>query len=202
MRRTVWHVLLAAWILLALFCLCSVLLVAVLSEAASQTVRNLLLSLFCTVTYAVVLLCLRKVRDGIGVDEVFEDYAEEEYTSMRRDLRHVWRRERAGVIVMWCVILLCYLMNLIYMGILGGERVFPVSFAFIAMTVWQNLFSGGEMNFLLNLVGHLISAAVIPATYLLAVLLHRRRLWGSRFRIRSAHLAKRSRHFYGQFRKR
>lgn len=202
MKRVILHVILAALISLAVFCLLSVVIAAVLSGMESMLLRNLLLAVLGTVTYAVSLLCLSKVRDGAGADEVFDDYAEEEYASMRRDLRHVLRRERRCVVTMWAIMLLCYLMNLVYMGALGGERVFPVSFAFIVMTVWQNLFADGEMNFLLNFVGYLISAAIIPSAYLLAVLLHRRHVWSSRHSIRTAHLTKRGKHYYGQFRRR
>lgn len=202
MKRVFLHVILAAFVALAVFCLCSIVLAALLSEADSMLIRNLLLAFFSTVTYAISLLCLSKVRQSVGMDEVFDDYAENEYSSLHHDIRVIWHRERRYVFAMWSVMLLCYLMNLIYMGILGGERVFPVSFAFIAMTVWQNLFAGEEMNFLLNLAGHLLSAVIIPSAYLLAVLLHRRCLWSSRHSIRTAHLAKRSKHYYGQFRKR
>ena len=200
--RVVWQVILAALMSLGVYCLFSILIAALLQEVDGARLRNVLLGIFCMLVYAVCFVCLIKVRGGQGADELFDDYAEREYSSLWEDLPRVLRREWRYAAVMWAIMLVCYLANLIWMEGMGQERVFPLSFAMLPMTAGQLFFDGGAYHPLWELVGYLLSAVVTPAVCLVGILLHRRLLWGSRHGIRTAHLRKRSRHYYGQFRKR
>ena len=200
--RAIWQVILAALMSLGVYCLFSILIAALLQEVDSARLRNILLGIVCTLVYAVCFVCFIKVRGGQGADELFDDYDEREYSSMWGDLPYVLQREWRYAAVMWAIMLFCYFANLIWMGGMGQERVFPLSFAMIPMTAGQLFFNSGVYHPLWELVGYLVSAAMTPAVCLVGILLHRRLLWGSRYSIRTAHLRKRSRHYYGQFRKR
>ena len=177
MKKRILHVVLAALFSLVIFCVFSILIAAVLDSTESVFLRNLILAIIATVVYALSLLYLSKIRDDVGDFEVFEDYPENSDFSLSKDFQFVMKRETVTVVIICSVIFLCYVMNVLWIGVLQNERAFPLSMLFSALTVFQSFFPIADCGYILNLVGHMLSTAIMSFFYLLSVLMYRRYLY-------------------------
>lgn len=177
MKRAILDTIVASLLSMLAYFLSAVILAAIANS--SEMNKNLFISIACTAAYSLILLYVAKIRLQNGEDELYEDYSGSEYTTIRNDIRYVFTRERIHLTVICAIILLCYLSNVVYMGIFGNLTVFPLTLAFFPMIAFQTLLSF-TISPILNLIAHIISAALICLGYLLAVLLYRRNLWKNR----------------------
>ena len=170
-------VIIAALLGLLVFTVFSIFIAAVVNDAENPFTQNLLISMICTASFVIGLIYVKKIRDGIGDDEFFDDYSNTSYISLKEDLPKVLANEKWTLIFIGVIAILCYIINIVWFGVLGNTIICPVSFSMIAMTAFQIFFPSEGVGIVLQGFGFLISIAADIAAYISVLLLYRRRIW-------------------------
>jgi len=173
MKKALINVIVAAAASLVVFCIISLILAAIIESADNSLARNIILSLVSAVTYTLSLLYISDVRNGMGEDEVFCDYRDGKGFSFLADLKLVVKRKRTTVITVFAIVLICFASNLVYFEVFKAERAFPLAMLFSVLTAFQAFFPVASCGYLLNFLGHVISALVMTVSYILALVLYR-----------------------------
>ena len=171
------HIIIAALLGLLGFTIFSIIIAAVVNDVENPFTQNLLISMICTASFVIGLIYVKKIRDGKGDDEFFDDYSNTSYISLKEDLPKVLANEKWTLILIGVIAILCYIINIVWFGVLGNTIICPVSFSMIAMTAFQIFFPSEGVGIVLQGFGFLISIAADIAAYISVLLLYRRRIW-------------------------
>ena len=159
-----------SWVGIILF---NLILRAVLGSNDDQTIRNLIAGVYFSAWFLGALLYVRYIRNGRGEDVFLSDYEKEKYTSMKNDIRLIVRHEKSCLYVFWLIVAVCFVINVIYIKLLGNTRVFILTMVYAMPLSWRSMFPMTD-GVLVSLCGYLLSAVIIPLLYLITVLLYRR----------------------------
>ena len=113
-------VIIAALLGLLVFTVFSIFIAAVVNDAENPFTQNLLISMICTASFVIGLIYVKKIRDGIGDDEFFDDYSNTSYISLKEDLPKVLANEKWTLILIGVIAILCYIINIVWFGVLGN----------------------------------------------------------------------------------
>lgn len=89
MKRTLWNITLASVVTLVSYLALYAIWGALLSGLNVPTLRLLIIAWMTTVAFGFFLLCISKIRKGIGEDEVISDYKDGTYPSFTKDCNTV-----------------------------------------------------------------------------------------------------------------
>ncbi len=143
---------------------------AILGEVKQEVLRSVLLATLTSAAYALILMLLTKHRRGVGSGEVLADYQDRSYTSLREDLKLIWPREKATVILLGSIIGACLLLNKFDAIVFGKKVISAITFPFGTMCIYSTCFPS-----FFDFIGYFVSFAVIAALYITFVLLYRRK---------------------------
>lgn len=176
MKKTLINVIVAAVVSLAVFCIISLILAAIIESADNSFAENLILSLVSVAIYTFSLIYISDVRNGNGEDDVFCDYRDGEGFAFLADLKLVVKRKRTTIITVFAVVLICFASNLVYFEAFKAERAFPLAMLFSVLTSFQAFFPITSCGYFLNFLGHVISAVVMTSSYILALVFYRKHI--------------------------
>lgn len=143
---------------------------ALLKEVANTTASLILLSTFTSVAFALILMLFTKYRKDVGCDEFMQDYKEQPYISIGKDIKLVLQNEKITIIILSLVIAACLLLNKADTIVFGKKTISVITFPFSTMCIFSSCFPPR-----INFIGYFINFAVITVFYIAFVLLYRRR---------------------------
>ncbi len=171
--RSFLQITVAALLCLVVYIAFSVIWLAFVQEIESVVVKNAVTAAGSSVAYSAILLYIAKVRNGVGSDEIEQDYSNGETYSFVNDLKTVFRRERLTVILIGAVILAGLLLMTVDGLLFGKFTLQAIVFPFATMFLFGSCFLG-DLAFL-SFLGYIINFVLIVVLYILFVALHRKK---------------------------
>ena len=138
---------------------------AVLSSVKSGIIRLVLIALMTEGAFGFLLLLIVKVRHSVGEDEVVSDYKEQKYTTMKNDLKLVYKHEKGMLLSIAAIVGAFFVLNSI--DSLIGVKLFSLpAFFFIPMCLFGTV---------APVIGYVVSILVDCFFYLFLLLIYRKR---------------------------
>lgn len=111
---------------------------AALNAVKSGIIRLVLIALMTEGAFGFLLLLIVKVRHSVGEDEVVSDYKEQPYTTMKNDLKLVFKREKGMLLSIAAIVGACFVLNSID-SIIGVKLLSLPAFFFIPMCLFGSV---------------------------------------------------------------
>ncbi len=112
MKRTLWNITLASVVTLVSYLALHAIWGALLSGLNVPALRLLIIAWMTTVAFGFFLLCISKIRKGIGEDEVVSDYKDGTHHSFTEDLRLILKRDFRTFLCIASIVFSCFFLNL------------------------------------------------------------------------------------------
>lgn len=173
MKKAFLHITLAAVMSWGVIIVVNLLLRAVLSYVEAMHIRNLIAAVYFTVGFCLCMLYVEQIRNGRGEDLFSADYENGSYNGFGGDLKVIWKHERSTLYTYWLIVAVCFAVNAVYTEVLGNARVFFLTAVYATPLSWSSVFPE-SFGFAGEAIGYLLSAAIVPACYLLTLLIYRR----------------------------
>lgn len=168
MKKTIFIVTLASILTLGAYIALYFIWGAVLSEFENPTIRLSIIALMTTVAFGFFLLYTSKIRKSIGEDEVVLDYKDTEYVSFAEDTKLVLKRESKTLLCIVSIVLICFVLNKFDSVVFGRKIISFPTFFFTPMYIFDIVIN-------IPFAGYLLSAALDCLTYLLFLLIYRKK---------------------------
>lgn len=111
MKRTLWNITLASVVTLVSYLALHAIWGALLSGLNVPALRLLIIAWMTTVAFGFFLLCISKIRKGIGEDEVVSDYKDGTHHSFTEDLRLILKRDFRTFLCIASIVFSCFFLN-------------------------------------------------------------------------------------------
>lgn len=111
MKRTLWNITLASVVTLVSYLALHAIWGALLSGLNVPALRLLIIAWMTTVAFGFFLLCISKIRKGIGEDEVISDYKDGTHHSFTEDLRLILKRDFRTFLCIASIVFSCFFLN-------------------------------------------------------------------------------------------
>ncbi len=168
MKRTLWNITFASVITLVAYIVLSAIWGALLSGLENPTLRLFLIALMTTVAFGFFLLYTSKIRNSIGEDEVASDYKNKKYTSLVDDFKLIINRETKMLICIAAIVLICFALNTFDRLVFEKKTISFPTFFFAPMCLFDSMIN-------IPFVGYLLSAVLDCLTYIVFLLLYRKK---------------------------
>ena len=167
MKRAIKDVFVSSLIALVLYFALFLIWTLLSAFITNAALRSVVVSIVTAISFCLCLLYISKIRPQ-NDREVFEDYSESAYSGILNDVKFVWKREAKYIYVILAICAVCFILTAVN-GLLFERSVisFP-TLIFFPITVMSALFK-------VKMIGYLVSAVFVSATYFLTVLIYRRR---------------------------
>ena len=170
MKKLFLKITLASLVTLVVYLLCQALINAILHGLDDRLIL-LTQAILTTFAYAFFLLYFLKIRKGEAEKEVLEDYTETEYPGMKADLKNVWKKEKAALIMIFIIIISCFVLNIV------DTFLLPEWFISLPTIIYMPMCFFALVLEHMYIIGYILSAVAICVIYILVLLVYRRRLY-------------------------
>lgn len=168
MKRTLWNITLASVVTLVSYLALYAIWGALLSGLNVPALRLLIIAWMTTVAFGFFLLCISKIRKGIGEDEVISDYKDGTYSSFTEDLKLILKRDFRTFLCIASIVFICFFLNTFDLLVFKKKTISFPTFFFAPMCLFDALIN-------IPFVGYLLSALLDCLTYMLFLLFYRRK---------------------------
>lgn len=168
MKRTLWNITLASVVTLVSYLALYAIWGALLSGLNVPTLRLLIIAWMTMVAFGFFLLCISKIRKGIGEDEVISDYKDGTYPSFTKDLKLILKRDFRTFLCIASIVFICFFLNTFDLLVFKKKTISFPTFFFAPMCLFDALIN-------IPFVGYLLSALLDCLTYMLFLLFYRRK---------------------------
>ena len=168
MKRTLWNITLASVVTLVSYLALHAIWGALLSGLNVPALRLLIIAWMTTVAFGFFLLCISKIRKGIGEDEVVSDYKDGTHHSFTEDLRLILKRDFRTFLCIASIVFSCFFLNTLDLLVFKNKTISFPTFFFAPMCLFDALIN-------IPFVGYLLSALLDCLTYMLFLLFYRRK---------------------------
>ena len=168
MKRTLWNITLASVVTLVSYLALYAIWGALLSGLNVPALRLLIIAWMTTVAFGFFLLCISKIRKGIGEDEVISDYKDGTYSSFTEDLKLILKRDFRTFLCIPSIVFICFFLNTFDLLVFKKKTISFPTFFFAPMCLFDALIN-------IPFVGYLLSALLDCLTYMLFLLFYRRK---------------------------
>lgn len=168
MKRTLWNITLASVVTLVSYLALYAIWGALLSGLNVPALRLLIIAWMTTVAFGFFLLCISKIRKGIGEDEVISDYKDGTYSSFTEGLKLILKRDFRTFLCIASIVFICFFLNTFDLLVFKKKTISFPTFFFAPMCLFDALIN-------IPFVGYLLSALLDCLTYMLFLLFYRRK---------------------------
>lgn len=168
MKRTLWNITLASVVTLVSYLALHAIWGALLSGLNVPALRLLIIAWMTTVAFGFFLLCISKIRKGIGEDEVVSDYKDGTHHSFTEDLRLILKRDFRTFLCIASIVFSCFFLNTFDLLVFKKKTISFPTFFFAPMCLFDAFIN-------IPFVGYLLSALLDCLTYMLFLLFYRRK---------------------------
>ena len=168
MKRTLWNITLASVVTLVSYLALHAIWGALLSGLNVPALRLLIIAWMTTVAFGFFLLCISKIRKGIGEDEVVSDYKDGTHHSFTEDLRLILKRDFRTFLCIASIVFSCFFLKTFDLLVFKKKTISFPTFFFAPMCLFDALIN-------IPFVGYLLSALLDCLTYMLFLLFYRRK---------------------------
>ena len=168
MKRSFLNITLASIITLVAYIALSAVLKAILIDIDILALRLFVGALLTAVAFGFFLLYTSKMRKSVGTNEVLSDYKSREYISFADDFKLLIRHESKTIICIVLIVLICFALNTLDRILFENKTISLPTFFFAPMCLFDTVIS-------VPFLGYAVSAAADCISYILFLLIYRRR---------------------------
>ena len=166
MKRVFGNVIFASAITLGVYIALYMFWGLILSGITDHALINLVTSLITAISYDFFLVYTSKVRDSVGEKEVISDYKNCEYSSVFDDFKCVLKREAKVFLVIFCIVIMCFILNTIDSSLFEKKTISFPTFIFAPMCMFETVIDN-------SVFGYAVSAVLNCIFYIVFLLIYR-----------------------------